>query len=238
MAAAADRIVAVCGWLHDALIANGVPPGKLILNRQGVGQWTPIVPDRRSDKSVDVFRLGFLGRYDPLKGVHVLVDAFKRLPADAPIELDICAVGTETEAKNYRDVISQSAASDRRIRIRPSIPHAEAAGFLADLDALAVPSQCLETGPLVVLEAFAAGTPVIGSDLGGIKELVRHEVNGLLVPHADVNAWTATLARLATDQTLLQRLRQGIGPVRTMADVAREMATVYRELLMVGANAA
>jgi glycosyltransferase involved in cell wall biosynthesis len=238
MAAAADRIVAVCGWLYDALIANGVPPAKLVLNRQGVGHWSPIVPVRRSDKSVDVLRLGFLGRYDPLKGIHVLVDAFKRLPADLPVELHICGVGTDNQAEKYHDVILRSAASDRRIRIRPSIPHAEAGGFLAGVDALAVPSQWLETGPLVVLEAFAAGTPVVGSDLGGIMELVSHERDGLLVPHDDVNAWTATLARLATDRTLLQRLRQGIGPVRTMADVARNMATVYRELSAIGANAA
>jgi len=237
MAAASDRIVAVCGWLHDALIANGVPPAKLVLNRHGVGQRTPIVPVRRSGKSADVVRLGFLGRYDPLKGLHVLVDAFKRLPADLPVGLDICAVGTDNEAVKYRDVILRSAASDCRIRIRPSIPHAEVGGFIAGVDALAVPSQWLETGPFVVLAAFAAGTPVIGSDLGGIKELVSHERDGLLVPHDDLNAWTATLARLATDRTLLPRLRQGIGPVRTMADVARDMATVYRELSAIGANA-
>jgi glycosyltransferase involved in cell wall biosynthesis len=238
MAAAADRIVAVCDWLHDALIANGVPPAKLVLNRQGVGQWTQIVPVQRSDKSVEVFRLGFLGRYDPLKGLHVLVDAFKRVSENVPVELDICAVGTNNEALKYHDVIIRSAASDRRIRIRPSIPHAEVGAFLASVDALAVPSQCLETGPLVVLEAFAAGTPVIGSDLGGIKELVSHERNGLLVPHDDVNAWASTLGRLATDRMLLQRLRQGIFPVRTMVDVARDMAAVYRELSAIGANAA
>jgi glycosyltransferase involved in cell wall biosynthesis len=238
MTAASDRIVAVCGWLHDAMIANGVPPAKLVLNRQGVGQWTPIIPLPRSNKSTDVLRLGFLGRCDPLKGVHVLVDAVKRLPADVAIELDICAIGTDSEAEKYRDVILRSAAGDRRIRFRPALEHAEVGDFLARIDALAVPSQWLETGPLVLLEAFAAGTPVIGSDLGGIKELVSHERDGLLVPHDDVNAWTATLVRLATDRTLLQRLRRGIGPVRTMADVARDMAAVYRELSTIGANAA
>ena len=58
--------------------------------------------------------------------------------------------------------------------------------FLSRIDVLAVPSQWLETGPLVVLEAFAAGTPVIGSDLGGIRELVSDGRDGLLVPHDDV----------------------------------------------------
>lgn len=238
MDAATDRVVAVCGWLHNALIANGVPPAKLVLNRQGVGQWAPITPLSRKHKASDVLRLGFLGRFDPLKGLHVLVDAFKRLSADLPVELDICAVGAENQTEKYRDLILRSAVSDRRIRIRPALLHWEVGDFLSRIDALAVPSQWLETGPLVVLEAFAAGTPVIGSDLGGISELVSHGRDGLLVSHDDVNSWTAALTRLATDPPLLQRLRQGIGPVRTMSDVARDMATVYRELSAIGANAA
>jgi glycosyltransferase involved in cell wall biosynthesis len=236
MTANADRIVAVCGWLHDALVINGVPRTKLVLNRQGVAG--PVTGLSRSNKSSKALRLGFLGRFDPLKGLHVLVDAFKRLPADMPVELDICAISMDTQTEQYRDLVLRSAADDRRIRVHPALAHRAVGTFLAGLDVLAVPSQCLETGPLVVLEAFAAGTPVIGSDLGGIKELVSHGRNGLLVPHDDVSAWTTTLARLATDRTLLQEFHQGITPVRTMSDVSRDMAALYRELSAVGAYAA
>jgi glycosyltransferase involved in cell wall biosynthesis len=89
-----------------------------------------------------------------------------------------------------------------------------------------------------VLEAFAARTPVIGSDLGGIRELVHHERNGLLVAHNNVSAWTTSLLRLATDRALRLRLRKGIGPVRTMSDVARDMDATYHELLSIKADAA
>jgi glycosyltransferase involved in cell wall biosynthesis len=89
-----------------------------------------------------------------------------------------------------------------------------------------------------VLEAFLAGKPVIGSDLGGIKELVSHDRNGLLVPHENVAAWTAAMLRLATDTALLKRLRQGIGPVRTTLDVARDMVALYHELMETDCHAA
>ena len=92
MAAAADRIVAVCGWLQQALLANGVPRGKLTLNRQGIGQPGQFSPSRMVKKTSSVFRFGFLGRWDPVKGVHVLVEAFKRLDRSLQVELDICAV--------------------------------------------------------------------------------------------------------------------------------------------------
>jgi glycosyltransferase involved in cell wall biosynthesis len=93
-----------------------------------------------------------------------------------------------------------------------------------------VPSRWMETGPLVVLESFAAGTPVIGSDLGGIAEWVQHEQNGLLVAFDDIVAWTNALRRCASDRTLLARLREGVGAPRTMKDVAREMAKLYKQI--------
>jgi glycosyltransferase involved in cell wall biosynthesis len=187
---------------------------------------------------LDTLRVGFLGRWDPVKGVHILVDAFKRLPAELPIALDVRAVGGEGEMAEYRHDVQASAVGDRRISFLSTAPDAEVGAFLAGLDVLAVPSQWLETGPLVVLEAFAAGTPVIGSDLGGIKELVGHERDGLLVPHDDVRAWTTAMLRLVRDRALHLRLRQGIGPVRKMTDVARDMAAVYRELMATDPNAA
>ena len=134
--------------------------------------------------------------------------------------------------------LSELRASDHRIRFIPAKDHEQVGEFLAGIEVLAVPSQWLETGPLVVLEAFAAGTPVIGSELGGIKELVTHGRNGLLVVHDDVDAWAAAMVRLATDHGLLQRLRQEIGPVRTSSEVAQEMAMLYHELCAVDAHAA
>jgi len=82
-----------------------------------------------------------------------------------------------------------------------------------------------------VLEAFAAGVPVLGSRLGGIAELVREDVDGILVEPASVAGWTAALRTLATEPDRLARLRTGIRPPRTMTTAAAEMAALYRRLL-------
>jgi len=87
----------------------------------------------------------------------------------------------------------------------------------------------------VVLEAFAAGVPVLGSRLGGIAELVREDVDGILVEPASVAAWTAALQALAADPERCMRLRGGIRPPRTMTTVAAEMAALYQRLLKRGA---
>ncbi len=238
MFAAADRVVAVCDWLRDALLANRVPSEKIVLNRQGVGDGANFGTSRRVRTSSDVLRFGFLGRWDPVKGVHFLVEAFRRLPKSLAVELRILAFAAGTDSKEYREVVRRSAVGDPRIYFLPEALNQGGAEFLAAVDVLVIPSQWLETGPLVVLEAFAAGNPVIGSNLGGIRELVSHEKNGLLVSHDDVTAWTASMARLATDHGLIKRLRQGIGTVRTMSDVANDMAMLYRELLAIKTYAA
>jgi glycosyltransferase involved in cell wall biosynthesis len=236
MFAAADRVVAVCGWIRDALLANGASSRKIVLNRQGVDDGRGALGPVRT--SVDALRFGFLGRWEFGKGAHLLVEAFKRLPKVLAVELRILAVSAGADSEKYREAIRRSAGSDSRIIFLPDAHNRGSTEFLASIDALVVPSQWLETGPLVVLEAFAAGKPVIGSNLGGIKELVSHERDGLLVSHADVNAWTAAMLRLASDRGLLERLRQGIGPVRTMSDVAHDMATLYHELYAIKTHAA
>jgi glycosyltransferase involved in cell wall biosynthesis len=72
--------------------------------------------------------------------------------------------------------------------------------------------------------------PVIGSRLGGIVELVRDGIDGMLVEAESVAAWTEVIRRLDEDRAMLERLRRGVRPPRTMDDVADDMMTVYRRL--------
>jgi glycosyltransferase involved in cell wall biosynthesis len=84
---------------------------------------------------------------------------------------------------------------------------------------------------LVVLEAFAAGIPVIGSKLGGLIELVDDGVNGMLVEPESVASWSTTLRRLTEQPQLLARLRVGVRPPRRIEAVADDMHAVYHELV-------
>jgi glycosyltransferase involved in cell wall biosynthesis len=93
-----------------------------------------------------------------------------------------------------------------------------------------VPSRWLETGPLVVLEAFAAGTPVLGMDRGGIAELVHDGSNGLLVGSEAPEAWRDAILRVLEHPELLERLQAGVRAPRTMDQVAAEMSALYQGL--------
>jgi glycosyltransferase involved in cell wall biosynthesis len=102
---------------------------------------------------------------------------------------------------------------------------------MSEYDLIAVPSRCMETGPLVALEAFAAGVPVLGANHGGIAELVRDGVDGILVAPNDPLIWAATINRLANERHVIDRLRTGIAPPRTMDGAADDMAKLYARIL-------
>lgn len=232
-----DRIVAVCQWVQDLLVLNGVPSSKVILCRQGLAQEGVARPstsnpplETASKPQQPSLRVAFLGRLESVKGAHILIQAI-RGDRDLPATLDLYGIPSGTNPEKYVEFLHRLTDGDRRIHFYPPIPGGQVIERLQGYDLLAVPSQWLETGPLVVLEAFAAGIPVLGSRLGGIEELVKHEVNGLVVEPGSIRAFTDALRRICQDKELLIRLRVGVSTPRTMATVAEEMEPIYRKLL-------
>lgn len=228
--ALADRVIAVCEWVRDALLVNGVPAERIVLSRQGLVQNLAIRDARASERAPGPLCIGYFGRIDPTKGVHVLIEALGSIPK-APVRLDIHGV-VQRGAEYRMDALRELAAGDERIRFVKPVAVDAVPRAMAEYDLIAVPSRWLETGPLVVLEAFAAGVPVLGSRLGGIAELVRDGIDGLLLPVGDVRAWAKAIEDIATDGRCLEALRAGVRPPRTMAAVAEDMLGVYRSLLV------
>ncbi len=224
--AESSQIVAVCEWVRDLLVHNGVPVEKITLCRQGLA-YAPAPAERAGGQSGRLpLRAVFFGRLDAVKGIDTLIDAMGLAP-DLPMTLDIFAVAQADALKRLQFGLVDKIGGDARIRFRDPVSPREIVERLREYHILAVPSRWMETGPMVVYEAFAAGTPVIGSNLGGIAELVEHQKNGLLVDANSAPAWAAAFRRLVEDGELLERLKRGIGPVRTMDDVACEMQPVY-----------
>lgn len=233
LARQADRIVAPCTWVCEVLRRNGVPEEKLVLCRQGLsrrhGSWAALQSDAESRDAPGELLLGYFGRLDRTKGVDIVVEALRRAP-NASVRFEIYGI-RQPGCEGYAAQLERAAAKDPRIALRPALMPGAVGEAMRRCDLVVVPSRWLETGPLVVLEAFAAGTPVLGARLGGIAELVSDQVDGLLIPPEDPGAWASAIAALAAAPERVARLCAGIRPPRTMDDVARDMAGLYRTLL-------
>lgn len=155
------------------------------------------------------FMIGMVGRITEGKGHRVLLDALTRLDAATGVRLVIVgapAPGNPDDARYLRELRSFAVTSglDRRI---------DWAGYKADprpyygaMDALAVPSVCEEGMPVVALEAFQRGIPVIASRTGGIPELIRDGVNGLLVAPRNPAELALAMGSLQHSPALCARL--------------------------------
>lgn len=225
-----DGVVVLCNWVKDLLIRNHVPEDKMILSRHGLSN-IPFLgnSEHALSASFKPIKLIYLGRLDPTKGIDMVIQAIRSL-SEFDIKLDIYGIH-QSGSENYYQSLLKLANQDNRICFLPKIPQEQIMTHLKQYHALVVPSRTLETGPLVVLEAFAAGTPVIGSNLGGIAEIVEHGKNGLLVDGLSPTAWQHTLLQLLMAPERLSHLRNGIMPPKSMADVAHEMLHIYQTVL-------
>jgi len=166
---AASHIFTYSKWSKETLELNGIASARIGLDRQALGGRTrrralrlPLPNDRP-------LRIGWLGRFVHEKGLDILVDASKKLKARG-VEHRIELCGKISERKQaWNELIAQS---DQVHYLGLKLGDALSEWYQS-LDLLVVPSRWMETGPLVVLEAWDQGVPVIGSDLGGIAETLR-----------------------------------------------------------------
>jgi glycosyltransferase involved in cell wall biosynthesis len=181
----ADAILAPTRFARDRAVEWGAPPDKLrVMPLGAVDGPTRARPARRRT------RLGYVGTLAPHKGAHVLLEALAGLP-QRDWTLDV--VGNLALDPAYTARLQGLASGDARIRFRGMVAPAEQQRNWDTLDLLVVPSLWWENSPLTVLEALAAGVPVVASRTGGVPEILP-ESAGILVPPGDVKALQSALA--------------------------------------------
>jgi glycosyltransferase involved in cell wall biosynthesis len=225
-----DHVVAVSQWVSEVLKRNGVPAEKITLSRHGIGMSDNTPRPMRPHDQAEPLKIAYFGRIDRTKGPDLLVRALKIIPG-ANVRIDIFAIRQSAEPDRDYEWLETQARQDRRVNLRVSISPDKVIGLMTEYDLIAVPSRWQEAGPLVALEAFAAGVPVLGANLGGIAELVRDGVDGILVASDDPVAWAATIRQLADDRHAIGVMRTKIAPPRTMDGPADDMAKLYAHIL-------
>lgn len=222
--AAVTEFLAPSRTVRDRFVEFGIPESRIRQHEYGIDQ-ARLSGLRRT--TGDRLRIGFLGSLMVSKGPHLLLEAFAQLPkgsASLHVFGGHAAYHGDDRYRARLDPLLQGPG----VHWTGPVSHDRIPEILAALDVLVVPSIWLENSPLVIREAFAAGLPVVASDLGGMAELVTHEESGLLFEPGNPKSLELALARLLDEPDLLPRLRRDVPPVRTIADDADATFARYR----------
>lgn len=209
-----------------------IPRDRLRLVRGGID------PSRlRNVPAIDRTELGladgtpvllWTGRLDPVKGLETLIDAFKPVARETGAHLLLAGTGPIREQLVGRITRVGLKGRVHLLGARRDVP-----ALLETADVFVFPSRT-EGLPNALLEAMAAGCPIITTDVPGCRDLVRNEQSGLVVPFNDTEALTGAMIRLLCDRAWAARLGE-----RAADDVQRHWhihqthdayASLYREI--------
>jgi glycosyltransferase involved in cell wall biosynthesis len=227
-----DAIVAISSAVQDELVARGIGDERLTLIPSAVDT-TQYCPDSGArDRLVSRFRLpadaligGAVAQLIPRKGLDRLLPVAAKLVAAEPrFRLLLFGQGPDR------------SALARTIELRGLVDRVLLCGFVDDLPAL-LPGLDLLLHParreglgVVVLEAMAAGVPVVAAAVGGIVDVIKPGIDGELLPPGAVDAWARTVVSLLRDDSARQRLAGAARSKVTTAYTITRMVNSYRSL--------
>jgi glycosyltransferase involved in cell wall biosynthesis len=228
----ADALVAPSPFTRRVFARDGFDAGRIEVVEYGmdVDLYRAVRAAARPPSSR--FRIGYLGTVLPSKGVHILIEAFKRVGhSDRSLEIHGPILPFHQDTTYGERLRRQTAGWESQITFHGAYAPADAPRILARLDCLVVPSIWYETYCMVVREGFLAGVPVVASNFGAMAEAIEDERTGLLFNAGDAVDLARKLDRLAREPELRQRLAQSEKHVSTTAENGARTVAIYERLL-------
>lgn len=176
-------------------------------------------------------RFCYFGNILPLKGLHVLVEAFKGLPPDRAI-LTIYG-GRVPWNEGYYNRLKEQALG-HRVEFKGSFQRENLPEILRDEDVFILPSICYESFSFAIREAHSLGLPVIASRIGAIPEAIEDGSNGLLFIPGNSEDLQKSMLRFIDDPELVESMSSKTKQAKSMEEQGAEMVEIYRG--MVGRN--
>ena len=224
----ADLLITPSAFLRDEFIRIfGIDPARIIHSHNGM-TFDHVVAYPKSKS--DVIRFGFVGSVIPTKGVHVLVEAAKKLKDLKGFRVDVYGAPNRWTTEYDKDCRA-SAVGDAHIRFHGRFDNKQVGKVLADVDVLVVPSIWYENAPLTLNEAAMTGTPVLASDRGGMLEFVRDNRYGRTFKLGDADALAAEMRRLIENPSEIPSLAGQKPWIKPVNENAAELLRYYERLI-------
>lgn len=214
-----DGFVSPSRFLRQRYIDWGIDPSRITVIENGQAD-EPVLPPRQLEQGDSRNRFGFFGQLTPYKGLHVPLEGLLQLDEARRrgIVLEVHGANLELQTPEYRDRVQallQPLIEQGVVQWMGSYAPHELRSRMKGVDWVVVPSTWWENSPMVIQEAFLGGRPVLVSDIGGMAEKVRHDVDGLQIAVGNSSQWARAMAAVAASADAWDRLRLGIGKPMT-----------------------
>ncbi len=192
-----DAFITLTGFQKEKMVQFGIPETSLFVKPQFLENPPDPLPWQQRE-----FKAVFVGRLYAAKGIHVLIDSWKRWGKNAPL-LEIIGDGPMRN-----ELMNDAAKSDasKSISFLGNLSHVEAMRRLSSAKLLILPSLCFEGFPMVVQEAYAYGVPIAASDIGSLPQLIAKNRTGTLFAPGSADSLLASVQPLLGDDKQLRIL--------------------------------
>lgn len=236
----ADQFIVVSEEIKRELLSLGVQSERIDVISSGINfslfaKWekkSNIRARKELGINSDVTVVVSIGRLHPVKGFRYLIDAAKILHRTSNLLFIIVGDGPE------RDELYNMAKELTNVWLVGSKPSAEVVKYLHSADIFILPSIDLpgqmEGTPTAVMEAMAAGLPIITTDSGGAKHLINNSQNGLIVRQKSPEELARAICNLKDNPQICQRMgeiNQALAKEKDWSFIAQKVYQVYRKLL-------
>jgi glycosyltransferase involved in cell wall biosynthesis len=233
---AVDVFTTPTRFMVDHYARWGIDPERIVVVPNGQADYSSGI--ELSDDRPRRNRFGFFGQLVDNKGVHVILEAVELLRGagftDFVVEIngDNLRYAGEHRRKAFESFLEREQArppQERNVVMNGSYHVTQLAGRMGRIDWCIVPSVWWEIFGLVISEAWMFKRPVIASNVGGMRERITDEVDGLHFNVGDARALAEVMRRACTEEGLWERLVAGIRPPASREEMTERYCTVYED---------
>jgi len=231
---ACDQITCVSNDVKRILTQYGVNPEVCVVDHIGSTIAEKEWQLRTDWQPKEKISFGFIGGMSYYKGVHLILQAYMRLPdlLKQKATIDIYGGGDPGYVQALENLLETGSHLDKqniRLHGRYTPDQIEAIGKSIDVSIL--PSMCADTAPQTIFESFSSGLPILGPDIGGFSDFIHHGKNGLIFKYGDPDSLSNAMRELIENPETISSFCLNITPSKKMSTHINDMKRVYSEIV-------
>ncbi len=239
-----DYFIYISSAVERHMISQGVAAckGAVIHNAVDMSEFRQCYDEERIKREFNWSKInrvvGIIGRLDWWKGHEYFLEAFAKVVKVVPQARALIVGAKEQSSRNlryYRDLVHLSIALGLDKKVVFTGHRDDVLELMSTLDVLVLSSSNPEPFGRVIIEAMASGKPVVATSAGGVLDIIRHDVNGLLVPPKDSRELAAAIIALLCDRERAKRIafagQQEVEKRFSVINHVEAVQSVYRTML-------